>query len=165
MKTPAKSNKKASLIEVGPRLAFSTAFSSNSLSMLKACGIANVIRVERSRRYLFTSSKALTNDLINSISSELYDRMTETIYDKPLTSFDNHIIPQPIKIIPLLTEGKQALQTINNELGLGFDDWDLDFYYKMFTSTLQRDPTEVECFDLGQSMHNNMYMYKQGHNT
>lgn len=34
-------------------------------------------------------------------------------------------------------------------MGLGFDEWDLDFYTKMFTEQLKRDPTDVECFDLG----------------
>ena len=34
-------------------------------------------------------------------------------------------------------------------MGLGFDDWDLDFYTKMFQEQLKRNPTDVECFDLG----------------
>ena len=34
-------------------------------------------------------------------------------------------------------------------MGLGFDEWDLDFYTKMFKEQLKRDPTDVECFDLG----------------
>jgi phosphoribosylformylglycinamidine synthase len=35
--------------------------------------------------------------------------------------------------------------------GLGFDEWDLEFYTQMFRNELKRDPTDVECFDLGQS--------------
>ena len=46
-------------------------------------------------------------------------------------------------------EGKSALQAINKKMGLGFDEWDLEFYTKMFTEQLKRDPTDVECFDLG----------------
>ena len=37
-------------------------------------------------------------------------------------------------------------------MGLGFDDWDLDFYTKMFTEQLMRNPTDVECFDLGEEI-------------
>ena len=37
-------------------------------------------------------------------------------------------------------------------MGLGFDDWDLDFYTKMFTEQLMRNPTDVECFDLGEEL-------------
>jgi hypothetical protein len=49
----------------------------------------------------------------------------------------------------MVSEGKSALQAINKKKGLGFDEWDLDFYTKMFTEQLKRDPTDVECFDLG----------------
>jgi phosphoribosylformylglycinamidine synthase len=66
-------------------------------------------------------------------------------------SFENGAKAAPINIIPVLAEGKAALEKLNNEKGLGFDDWDLEFYTKMFREQLQRDPTDVECFDLGQS--------------
>ena len=36
-------------------------------------------------------------------------------------------------------------------MGLGFDDWDLEFYTKMFKEQLMRNPTDVECFDLGMN--------------
>ena len=36
------------------------------------------------------------------------------------------------------------------ELGLGFDDWDLDYYTHMFRDDLGRDPTNVELFDIAQ---------------
>ena len=36
-------------------------------------------------------------------------------------------------------------------LGLAFDDWDLDFYTKLFQDKVKRNPTSVECFDLAQS--------------
>lgn len=39
---------------------------------------------------------------------------------------------------------------INETRGLGFDDWDLEFYEKLFKEKLGRDPTDVELFDMGQ---------------
>lgn len=135
------------IVEIGPRLQFSTAFSSNSVSMCKACGISSVTRVERSRRYLFKSSSHHLDIPIGSIC----DKMTETVYETPLESFENDVSRENFKIIPLLEEGKTALERLNSEMGLGFDDWDLDFYTNMFTQTLRRNPTDVECFDLGQS--------------
>ena len=36
------------------------------------------------------------------------------------------------------------------DLGLGFDDWDLDYYTHMFRDDLGRDPTNVELFDIAQ---------------
>jgi phosphoribosylformylglycinamidine synthase len=40
---------------------------------------------------------------------------------------------------------------LNKKLGLGFDDWDLDYYTELFRDKLGRNPTDVECFDMGQS--------------
>jgi phosphoribosylformylglycinamidine synthase len=39
--------------------------------------------------------------------------MTECRYLEPLTSFKTGITPQPVKIIPLLEKGKEALEEIN----------------------------------------------------
>lgn len=39
------------IVEVGPRLAFRTAWSSNCASMCQGCGITAVGRIERSRRF------------------------------------------------------------------------------------------------------------------
>lgn len=60
-------------------------------------------------------------------------------------------LPSPVKTIPILADGKAALKAINDSKGLGFDDWDLEFYTNMFQNILCRDPTDVECFDMAQS--------------
>ena len=39
------------VVEVGPRLSFTTAWSANAVSICKACGLNEVYRIERSRRY------------------------------------------------------------------------------------------------------------------
>ena len=36
-------------------------------------------------------------------------------------------------------------------MGLGLDDWDIEYYYNLFVKDLKRNPTNVECFDLSQS--------------
>jgi hypothetical protein len=38
------------------------------------------------------------------------------------------------------------LEAINNEKGLGFDDWDLDYYTNLFREKLCRNPSDVEVF-------------------
>lgn len=43
--------------------------------------------------------------------------------------------------------GRRGLQ----EMGLAFDEWDLDYYTAMFRDELRRDPTNVELFDIAQS--------------
>ena len=40
-----------SIIEVGPRMNFTTAWSTNAVSVCHACGLTKITRIERSRRY------------------------------------------------------------------------------------------------------------------
>lgn len=148
----------AMVFEVGPRMNFTTAWSTNAVSICHACGLTKINRIERSRRYKCVMHEALSvkrlEDLYSSIthhSSLFYDRMTECLYHKPLETFKTGITPEPVKIIPFIEEGKGALIKINNEIGLGLDDWDIDYYYNLFVHDLKRNPTNVECFDLSQS--------------
>jgi phosphoribosylformylglycinamidine synthase len=87
-----------------------------------------------------------------AVFNVLHDRMTECHYTEPLASFENDGPEVRLtEYVPVLSRGRAALAELNAKIGLGFDDWDLDFYTDMFVTQLQRDPTEVECFDLGQS--------------
>jgi hypothetical protein len=42
-----------------------------------------------------------------------------------------------VREVPLLSEGFDALKAIDAELGLAFDDWDLQYYYKLFSCALR----------------------------
>ena len=139
------------VIEFGPRMTFTSAFSSNAVSICKSCNIP-IERLELSRRYKFViTSSTLGDKAVSAIKSMLHDRMTEEEYVKPLETFDSGSAPQPVITVPIMEQGRKALETINNERGLGFDDFDLDYYTKLFKEKLGRDPTDVECFDMGQS--------------
>ncbi len=139
------------LFEVGPRLSFSTAWSTNAVTVCHACGLGRINRIERSRRYLVHSSEPLTIKQQSNFLDLVHDRMTETRYDQPLLSFEPKVTPAPVVEIPVLTEGRGALEKINREMGLAFDEWDLDYYTKLFSETIGRNPTTVECFDIAQS--------------
>jgi phosphoribosylformylglycinamidine synthase len=41
--------------------------------------------------------------------------MTECIYTTPLDSFENGMIPTPVRTIPVLEFGRKALEELNNE--------------------------------------------------
>lgn len=82
--------------------------------------------------------------------------MTQCRYTEdniPRNSFDERLPSQSDMwyVIPVLAEGKKALQEVNSKLGLAFDSWDLDYYTNLFTNVLKRDPTSVELFDCAQS--------------
>jgi phosphoribosylformylglycinamidine synthase len=148
------------LLEIGPRMNFTTAWSANAVAICRSCGLTKVSRIERSRRYLFLFDGDLISDknlktvhssLVTQYSSLLHDRMTECIYPEQLTTFETGIKPEPFFIVPLIEEGRPALERINKEMGLGLDEWDINYYYNLFVKDIGRNPTNVECFDLGQS--------------
>jgi len=139
------------VLEVGPRMNFSTAWSTNAVSICHACGLKKIRRIERSRRYLLKGVSKLSEDRAWAFLAEVHDRMTETPYPEPLQSFETGVKPEPIEKIPVMEEGRAALERINREMGLAFDAWDLDYYTDLFLNRVGRDPTNVECFDIAQS--------------
>ncbi len=139
------------LVEVGPRLSFSTAWSTNALAIFRACGLDRIRRIERSRRYLLETAGPLRDGEMAAFLEAVHDRMTECPYPEPLESFDPGVQPEPAFHVPVLAEGRAALERMNEEQGLAFDERDLDYYTELFRDRLQRDPTNVELFDIAQS--------------
>lgn len=153
----SEATSKSLLIEIGPRLNFSTAWSTNAVSVCHAVGLQCVKRIEASIRYLIKTSgeydisSQLTKQEKELIVKSLHDPMTECQYHKPLESFDINVSPEPCYEIDVMGDGKIALEKANASLGLSFDDRDLEFYLQLFKDQLQRNPTSVELFDLAQS--------------
>lgn len=82
---------------------------------------------------------------------QVHDRMTECVYPVPLQSFASDRVPDEVTTVPVLAEGRAVLERMNAEMGLAFDDWDLDYYTNLFRNDMKRDPTNVELFDIAQS--------------
>ncbi len=141
------------ILEVGPRLNFTTAWSTNAVSVCRSAGLKKISRIERSRRYLLTldNGTAALAELKSAFLALVHDRMTECPYPETLQTFETGAKPAPTYIIPLIEEGRTVLEKINIEMGLGLDDWDLDYYTNLFVREIKRNPTNVECFDLSQS--------------
>jgi len=131
------------VIEVGPRLNFATAWSSNMVSICRATGLDMITRVERSRRYLVPAGEN-----IDEFITLHHDRMTECHYPVPLTTFETGIIPEPVYEVDLLAEGPDGLKDIP---GISMDQWDRDLYYGYFVKKLGRNPTIVEIMDLNNA--------------
>ena len=158
------------IVEVGPRLNFTTAWSTNAVSVCHACGLTKIVRIERSRRYklilqervqgfkasrgqaeIMKSLEPSDPRILESFLHLIHDRMTECLYPGKLTTFETGIRPEPVYIVPLIEQGREALRKISMEIGLGLDEWDIEYYYRLFVHDIGRNPTNVECFDLGQS--------------
>ncbi len=134
------------IIEIGPRLSFATAFSTNAVSVCRVAGLNMVMRIERSRRHLVPND----TDTVKFVK-EHSDRMTESLYPELLQNFKTNIKPKTVHAVKILENGIGALRKINKEMGLGMDDQDEQFYYDLFINYFKRNPTNVECFQLGQA--------------
>uniref|UniRef100_A0A914UZB2 Phosphoribosylformylglycinamidine synthase n=1 Tax=Plectus sambesii TaxID=2011161 RepID=A0A914UZB2_9BILA len=141
-----------SVIEIGPRLSFTTAFSTNAVSACRSAGLNAVIRLEKSIRYQIITSEPFKDDHRNALIDLLSDRMTEMEYVTPPDSFESQAGRQPIFEIDLMGEhSMDNLKKANMEMGLAFDNDDLNYYHDLFVNHLRRNPTNVELFDLAQS--------------
>jgi phosphoribosylformylglycinamidine synthase len=128
------------VVELGPRMNFATAYSTNIVAICQTCGLEKVTRIERSRRYLLSKEVDLTRFI-----QEHHDRMTECAYDQALQAFETGILPEPVFEIPLLEKGPDALLEIP---GLAMDEWDRNLYHDYFVKEERRNPTIVEIRDL-----------------
>ncbi|MGA7276924.1 MAG: phosphoribosylformylglycinamidine synthase [Desulfocapsaceae bacterium] len=131
------------VVEVGPRLNFATAWSSNLVSICQAVGLDKISRVERSRRYLVPD----TDDIEAFIGSR-HDRMTECRYVAPLSTFETGVEPEPVYEVDLLGKGPGALLEIP---GISMDEFDRNLYYDYFVGRHNRNPTIVEIMDLNNA--------------
>ena len=138
------------MFKVGPRLNFTTAWSTNAVCIFHACGLKKVQRIERSRRFKFCFGVGYSPSR-EAFAALIHDRMTEMVYETPLNSFDSGAVCDPVTVVPNIEQGRSALQDINDKLGLAFDDWDLNYYTELFVEKLKRNPSDVECFDMAQS--------------
>lgn len=137
------------VMEAGPRLNFETAWSSTAVSICASCGIENITRIEKSLRLGIQTE--LTAQQRSDFLVLFYDRMTQMEYSEPLESFVSGIKPEPVRIIPLLEEGTDALRTASEELGLSFDEQDIEMISDLFINILKRNPTDVELYQIGQA--------------
>ena len=56
-------------VQVGPRMSFSTAFSSNAVSICASCGLEKVTRVEVSRRFVLNGSAPVSAEQATKFAS------------------------------------------------------------------------------------------------
>ncbi|GLT75444.1 hypothetical protein SLA2020_471690 [Shorea laevis] len=81
----------------------------------------------------------------------IHDRMTECLYYQRLASFETNVVPEEIHFVPVVERGREALEEINQEMGLAFDEQDLQYYTRFFKEEIKRNPSNVELFDIAQS--------------
>ena len=108
-----------SVLEVGPRLSFATAFSSNAVSICESCGLPQVVRLECSRRFLVETQPQLTAAQLQGHANAVHDPMTECVYTEPLESFTAtgaEAAARGVTTIGVMTEGRAALERVSEEM-------------------------------------------------
>ncbi|MFC1951397.1 phosphoribosylformylglycinamidine synthase, partial [Chloroflexota bacterium] len=136
------------VLEVGPRVEIVTPWSTNAVKICHSCGLHAIKRLERSRRYQINTNSdvKLSASDIERVYPLLHDRMTESAYLEPLTTFEPNKTPQPVKLVPLLEQGISALQ----KLDMSFDKEILEHNYNYFANVIKKNPTDVELTQLDQ---------------
>ena len=127
---------------VCPRPGTISPWSSKATDILRNCGFDAVQRVERGIAYTFRSSTPPTPEQLIHVAPLLHDRMTEAPASDLALLFAQ-IAPQPLVRIPVLAEGRGALERANSDMGLALADDEVDYFLQTYRSA-QRDPTDVE---------------------
>lgn len=140
----SKSHDDTKIIEFGPNLSVTTAWSSNAINILKKSGVKDIVRIERSVR---------TVDV--DYFDKNYDRMTQIMYDSPLVSFnpsENKIetYQQMEKFVEPLSINNDNLKNYSDIFELDIPHNDLAYYYVLFKHTLNRNSNTAELMTLSQ---------------
>lgn len=143
----SKSFLTGTVMEVGPRQQFTSAWSTNAVSICHSIALTKIVRIEKSRRYQVQASGAADPKKFLQL---VHDRMTECEYPKGISTFEEHQEPEKWSTVPVMAKGAAALEELSKEKGLGYDEQDIAYYLRVFRDELKRDPTTVECFDLAQ---------------
>ncbi|MFC1526774.1 phosphoribosylformylglycinamidine synthase, partial [Candidatus Latescibacterota bacterium] len=126
---------------VCPRPGTISPWSSKATDILRNCGLEDVARIERGTRYTIRGESLTRQDLVPVLPA-LHDRMTEAVVADVAVLFAE-VEPRPLVYIPISTEGREALERANAEMGLALPDDEIDYLIESFQA-LGRDLTDVE---------------------
>ena len=113
---------------VVPRIGTISPWSSKATEIIQRCGLNAISRVERGICYHIACVDGQTLDLQQEapLTSLLYDRMTQSLVGKDdLDQVFQHSKPAALVVIPVLTNGLDALLQVNQKLGLGLSQQEI----------------------------------------
>jgi len=142
---PTPSFGRGQFIEIGPRPQIETPWSSNRVAACHAIGITKVTRVETSVLH------SLAGATREEILAKYFDKMTQAVYPEGgLASFKLDVKTPEVQTILLLEKGPDELRKVNQSMGLAMDQWDIDYYFRIFQQ-MGRNPTDVELLQIGNA--------------
>ncbi|MDQ6962271.1 MAG: phosphoribosylformylglycinamidine synthase [Mariprofundaceae bacterium] len=148
--TPTSYGQGGHQVIVSPRLGTISPWSSKATDIALACGLDQVIRLERAIIYRIGGEDFHENK--QQCLELLHDRMTETVFEEEeeLDQLFSVREPAPLVKIDILKQGIAALNSINIELGLALSDEENRYLFNYFDS-ISRNPTDVELMMFAQA--------------
>ena len=146
------------LLLVAPRVGTISPWSTKASDIAHVCGLDKVVRLERGIAYYLNKkgpdggAAELTPAEASRAAERLHDRMTEALFGALAEAevlFAHHT-PAPLATVPLMAEGRSALERANVELGLALAPDEIDYLVDGYNA-LGRDPTDVELMMFAQA--------------
>lgn len=134
-----------------PRFGTISPWSTKATDIAHHCGLGDIARIERGIGFYIQSSTPFTDAELAQIAVALHDPMTESV----LRQIDDAEVlfkaeaPKSLFEVPLLTEGRSALESANTELGLALSEDEIDYLVTQYTQ-LKKNPTDVELMMFAQ---------------
>ena len=166
---PSRASEKVSgLVQVvAPRPGTISPWASKATDIAHICGLAAVRRIERVIEYTvdlggatlsgsqpsaLPASPNFAGHDSSRLAAKLHDRMTQIVFGDlaQCSELFKRDDPRPMASVPLLAEGRAALETANQSLGLALATDEIDYLAKAFT-TLGRDPHDIELMMFAQA--------------
>jgi phosphoribosylformylglycinamidine synthase len=140
------------LLLVVPRFGTVSPWSSKATDIAHVCGLAAVRRIERGVAYYLAGPRPVTDAEWAAAAGPLHDRMTEVALRDlaAAAALFHHAAPKPLATVPVLAQGRAALEAANGALGLALSDDEVDYLADAFRA-LGRDPTDVELMMFAQA--------------
>ncbi|NND82476.1 MAG: phosphoribosylformylglycinamidine synthase [Gammaproteobacteria bacterium] len=136
-----------------PRFGTISPWSTKATDIVHHCGLDSIARIERGVAFYLhcAQGQQLSAAEIQSVALRLHDPMTESVVfdlQEAERLFRNEPA-QPLYEVPLLAQGKAALQAADVELGLALSDDEIDYLVEQYQS-LGKNPTDVELMMFAQ---------------
>lgn len=146
--------KDAVRLVVVPRSGTISPWSSKASDIARNCGLHKVSRIERGNLWCLrvSAGHALSGAELSRIKVLIHDRMTESVLAdlSHAASIFEQDSPREIRAIPVMAEGRQALEDANHTLGLALSADEIDYLLRAFAE-MKRDPFDVELMMFAQA--------------
>ena len=149
--TAVKDEPRGRMFLVIPRIGTISPWSSKATDIARICGLDAVARIERGVVFHLDASDT-SPSMVDAVLRVIHDPMTETVREQYEDAAELFVAQQPLPLqtVPVVKEGKPALERANADMGLALSPDEIDYLFDYF-SRVKRDPTDVELMMFAQA--------------